>query len=123
MLRIPKISRTYLRHAAAYRRYAGDVPFDFSVAALIACYRHETFGEPAAKRNGFIYGKWVRDISVVQWIEDIRRGDACKHEFYTPKDKWWARPALENIVPGTFFPYSSELDINNTLFRSSKKGT
>lgn len=112
-LRIKGISRKYIRLAAAYRRYAGpNTDFDFSQAMLIECYNHETHGAKASKNNGYVFGKWCKDLSVVQWIEDIRSGSACKAEFYEPKDKWWSEPALEKIVvPCAWFPFSNELDI------------
>lgn len=117
MLIIKGISRKYIRHAAVYRRYAGyrqpyTNTFDFSKDALIECYNHETHGIRPAKNNGYVYGKWCKDISVVQWIEDIVNGYACKAEFYTPKDKWWSAQALKNVVVTHWFPYSYTKDIN-----------
>ena len=112
MLRLKGISRKYLRMAAMYRRFANrDRHYDWSLQSLIECYNHETHGQPIKKSNGYAFGKWCKDLSVVQWIEDIRKGDACKAEFYTPKDKWWTEKALANlVVPCAWFPYSNETD-------------
>jgi len=100
------ISRKYLRLAAVYRRFAGRSPhFDFSLESLVECYRHETYGEPSSRKNGYVFGKWAKDISVVTWIEDILKGDACKAEFIFGIDSWWAKPALENVIVPTWFPH------------------
>lgn len=125
MLKIPGISRKYLRLAAVYRRYAASSLYDYSRAMLIECYNAETHGGPVSKNNGYAFGKWCKDLSVVQWIEDIRKGNACKAEFYTPKDKWWSGPALRNVVVGPWFPLSNERDIygkqfNNVVRQSMK---
>lgn len=117
MLRIKGISRKYLRLAAAYRRFAGDqTQFSFTVEALIECHAHESSGAPASKNNGYVFGKWCKDLSVVQWIEDIKKGNACKAEFYTPKDTWWARRALKNVVvPCSWFPFSNERSVSHMV--------
>lgn len=121
MLRIKGISRKYLRLAAVYRRFAGDkTTFSFSKESLIECYAHESRGLPYSKNNGYVFGKWCKDLSVVQWIEDIKKGDACKAEFYTAKDSWWAVRALENVVVQcAWFPYSNELDIRGVRFNQT----
>lgn len=114
MLKMSGISRKYLRLAAVYRRYAGpNTGFSFTKEMLKECYNHETHGGSASKHNGFVFGKWCKDLSVVQWVEDVRKGNACKAEFYTPKDQWWAEPALKNVVVGpAFFPFSDERDLS-----------
>ena len=101
-----KLNRKYLRLASAYRRFAGrSEHFDFSLTALQECYDKETYGTPASKNNGYLYGKWCKDISVATWIEDIVKGDFCKAEFYTPCNKWWTIPALENVIVPAWFTY------------------
>ena len=128
ILIVKGISRKYLRHAAVYRRYAGyrqpyQNNFDFGLSALIECYNHETHGVAASKNNGYVYGKWCKDISVVQWIEDITKGNSCKAEFYTPKDKWWSEPALKNVIVSYWFPYSYIKDINGVVYNENVRQT
>jgi hypothetical protein len=73
---------------------------------LIECFRHETYGERYSINNGYVFGKHCKDISISMWIEDIQRGLFCKAEFLTPLNRWWAEPALKNIITGTLFPYN-----------------
>jgi hypothetical protein len=112
--KFPKfLSKKYLRLAATYRRCAGrDKHFDFSLASLIECFIHESKGLPASKNNGYVFGKWNKDITISTWKEDIRAGLFAKFEFYTPLNKWWAEPALKNVIVHTkWFPY----DLNEQL--------
>jgi len=44
----------------------------------------------------------------VTWIEDIRKGDACKAEFIHGIDSWWTVSALENVIVPTWFPHRKE---------------
>lgn len=100
------LTKKYLRLASVYRRFAGrDSGFDFSLGALLDCHAHESNGIKAKKNNGYVFGKWAKDISVATWREDIMAGHFCKAEFYTPCDKWWAEPALESVVVPTWFPF------------------
>lgn len=101
-----KVSRQYLRLAAVYRRFAGrESGYDFSIKALLECYEHESNGTSASKTNGYVFGKWAKDVSVATWREDIEAGLFCKAEFFTPLNKWWAKKALESVIPNTFFPF------------------
>lgn len=101
-----KLNKKYLRLASVYRRFAGRYSdFDFSLNALLECRDHETNGAPVSKSNGYVYGKWCRDITVTTWREDILAGYFCKAEFYTPVNKWWSEPALETLVVPTWFPH------------------
>lgn len=104
LLKIDGISRSYLRLAATYRRFAGD-GFDFSKDSLIECFNHESYGATYHKTNGYVYGKWCKDISLATWKEDLYKGDACKSEFYyicgteiQSRNGWWCIPALQNFV-------------------------
>lgn len=114
-----KISKKYLRLASVYRRFAGrNEPLDFSKEALIECYEHEThgkevksyYGKEAHKNNGYIYGKWAKDVSVAMWIEDIQKGDACKAEFIYGINGWWAKSALSFPHNFVWFPFQEMLD-------------
>lgn len=101
-----RLTRKYLRVAAVYRRFAGrSEHYDFSFEMLQECYDHETHGKKPSKMNGYVFGKWAKDISVVTWIEDIKKGDACKAEFIFGIDSWWAKPALQNVQVPIWFPY------------------
>lgn len=117
-----KLKRKYLRLASVYRRYAARSKFyDFSLQALLECYEHESKGTPASPTNGYLYGKWCKDISVVTWREDIAKGDFCKAEFTMGIDGWWATKALETvIVEAPWFPfdectYSSKDELRKSL--------
>lgn len=95
-----KISKKYLRLAATYRRHADrhNPYWDFSLDALVECFKHESYGTEYAANNGYINGKWKKDINVSMWIEDIIAGNSSKIEYYTPLDRWWTIPALNNVV-------------------------
>jgi hypothetical protein len=74
--------------------------------ALIEHYEHESLGTPTSKTNGYTYGKWCKDISVISWREDIEKGDMCKAEFIHSIDGWWAKDALSTvIVRCPWFPF------------------
>lgn len=104
--KLPLITKKYLRLAGTYRRFAErSTYFDFSLKSLIECFRYETFGETYSPNNGYVFGKHGKDISISMWIEDIQKGNACKAEFLTPCNKWFAESALKNIIPGTLFLY------------------
>ena len=109
--------------ASVYRRFAGrNSGFDFSLQALLECYEHETNGKPSAKTNGYVYGKWAKDISVVTWREDIENGYFCKAEFYTPCNKWWAEDALKSVIVSTWFPFEkSEHEYIKQKYREMHK--
>jgi hypothetical protein len=106
--KFPKnISKSYLRRASVYRRIVGkDSGYDFSRNALVACYGYESVGgiQPH-KNNGYYCGKRGLDITISNWIEDIEKGDFCKAEFYTPITRWYAEPALRNVIAPVWFPY------------------
>lgn len=116
------LTKKYLRLAAVYRRYAGRKSgFDFSMQALIDRHQFESKGIKAKKDNGYVFGKWAKDISVATWREDIVAGHFCKAEFYTPLDKWWTEPALESLVVPVWFPYDKETYRSDKLPDPSSK--
>lgn len=107
ILKIKGVKRKYLRQAAMYRRFS-EPSMCFSKEMLLECYHNESKGAPTSKNNGYTYGKWNKDICVAMWIEDIKKGDVCKVEFYTPKNKWWVVDALKNVIIDVpFFPYET----------------
>jgi hypothetical protein len=112
--KFPKpLKKKYLRIASVYRRFAGRSPhFDFSLESLIECFEYESHGKPASKKNGYVFGKWAKDITVATWREDLEAGLFCKAEFYTPCDKWWAEPALESVIVPAWFPYERVQNAN-----------
>lgn len=79
--------------------------------SLIDCFHYESNGKPAQKNNGYVFGKWAKDISVATWREDLYAGLCCKAEFHTPCNKWWAEPALESVVVPVWFPYENREEI------------
>lgn len=104
------LTKKYLRLASVYRRFAGrNCGFDFSLQSLLECHSFESKGISGSKKNGYIFGKWAKDISVATWREDIEAGLFCKAEFHTPCNKWWAEPALESVVVPVWFPFNPEI--------------
>lgn len=108
------IKKPYLRLSSVYRRFAGrNENLDFSKEALLECYLHESrglsvkkyYGKESHKNNGYIFGKWQKDISITTWKEDILAGYFCKAEFITPLSKWWVEPALIGLPLTTWFPF------------------
>ena len=76
---------------------------------LLECYEHESNGKPYNRKNGYIFGKWAKDISVATWREDIQAGTFAKFEFHTPLDKWWTEPALKGVIVSVpWFPYEKK---------------
>lgn len=79
---------------------------DFSATALIECYKHESLGGPRPpKSNGYVFGKWAKDVTIATWREDVASGLFCKAEFITPLSKWYAEPALATVIAPAWFPH------------------
>lgn len=95
-----KISKKYLRLAATYRRFSDrfNPYWDFSIDALVECFNHESNGGTYADNNGYVHGKWSKDITFAMQLEDILNGYAAKIEFITPMNRWWVEPALSDVV-------------------------
>jgi hypothetical protein len=83
--RIKGISKRYAARCALYRRLARGMGGhgDFSEASMREMYAWESTGRGGVDKqiNGFAYGKWVRDVTVAMWREDIENGDFTKYEF------------------------------------------
>lgn len=76
-------SKKFAAKAAMYRRLAKGMGgnFEFSHEDLLELYRYESTGaggksafETMRQRNGFAFGKWLRDIDVAQYKEDLNNG-------------------------------------------------
>jgi hypothetical protein len=70
----PKIGRKWRRMADIYKRFASDYPAaDFSEAAALAMYLHESTGAPLPdpRTNGYALGKKWMDVTVAGWKEEI----------------------------------------------------
>lgn len=76
-------SKKFAAKAAMYRRYARSMgaKLSFTREDLIELYEYESTGKGGKsafasmrQRNGFAYGKWLRDIDVAQYIEDLQQG-------------------------------------------------
>lgn len=85
-------SKKFAAKAAMYRRYARGMgaKLSFTREDLIELYQYESTGkggksafESMRQRNGFAFGKWLRDIDVAQYIEDLRAGLFHPDEFLT----------------------------------------
>lgn len=117
------LSKKYLRRAAVYRRHAGRLSkYDFSMAALLACFHNESNGLklPYNHRNGYVIGKHWYDLTITTIREDIINGDFCKVEFITPLTRWYMQPALATCLNGNFFPFCSahNLSVKNQMLRT-----
>ena len=114
-----KISKKYLRLAATYRRFSDrhNPHWDFSLEALIDCFNHESSGGKYSDNNGYVHGKWSKDITFAMWVEDLKKGYTAKIEYYTPLNKWWAIPALSTVtVTKPLFPYT-DIDVRAKLIQ------
>jgi hypothetical protein len=76
-----KMSRNFLAAAWAYRKAARGHGFmnGFSLTELSAMFNYETYGkkkfpEPDKSVNGFAYGKWLMDLTVAMWKEELKTG-------------------------------------------------
>lgn len=113
------VTKKFALRAAAYRRAArsmlprGQEKYTFSTMDLVELFLLESKGQGCSfhemkARNGFAYGKWVRDLSVSMMVEDITRGDACKAEFLSsPIQRLHNEPVLRGVVAGTWFPFAA----------------
>ena len=101
------ITKSYALKAALYRRLARKqgIKLDFSEQRLIEMFEFESLGAQGRlfselkTKNGFAYGKWLRDLDVSQMVGDIRAGDFCKIEFLST-----AIERLHNKKPLSFVP-------------------
>lgn len=76
-------TKKFAAKAAMYRRLAKGMGanLEFSHEDLLELYHYESTGkggksafESMRQRNGFAFGKWLRDIDTAQYIEDLRGG-------------------------------------------------
>lgn len=78
-----RLSRGFLIAASAYRRQVRERSgLDFSRAALLDQYAHETHGapKPDERVNGYTLGKWTLDVTLDAMFEDFMLGLFTKHE-------------------------------------------
>lgn len=79
------VSKRFAAKAAMYRRLAKAMSrskkFSYTHDDLIELYNYESRGitngtsfETMRQRNGFAFGKWLRDIDVAQYKEDLMSG-------------------------------------------------
>lgn len=109
------VTKRYAVKAALYRRIAKSQcnQFKYDEACLVEMFQYESLGikdsksfDEMKKYNGYAYGKWVRDLDVVQMKTDIMSGDFCKYEFVnTALLRIHNKKILETIVSPTWFPY------------------
>ena len=76
-------TKKFAAKAAMYRRLAKGMGgrFEFSHEDLLELYHYESTGEggksafeTVRQRNGFAFGKWLRDIDATQYKEDLNNG-------------------------------------------------
>lgn len=110
------ISKKYALRAANYRRSArsqGVRGLDFSEASLRGLHAWESrgVGKVDKSKNGYAYGKWIVDLSVSMWVEDLRAGNVCKHEFLQTRiQKLHNEAKLQAVIPAPFFPHKIEFE-------------
>ena len=80
------ITKRYALKAALFRRLAKNSKqknLSFTEQDLINLFNYEThgIGKIDEQKNGFAYGKWIRDLSISMMIEDIQSGIFCKADF------------------------------------------
>ena len=76
---------------------------DYSENALIECYNYESSGGEIGEKNGFYAGKKAMDITVSDAIKEIKEGNFCKAEFYTPLRGWYWKKKLAGVVVTPLF--------------------
>lgn len=110
-----KITKHYACKAAMYRRQTrnmGSLYHTFTAEDLLEIFEFETYGKgtklfSALKtRNGYAYGKWLRDLDVSQMNADIHSGDFCKAEFLnTAIQRLHNSSMLRHIISPEWFPW------------------
>lgn len=101
-----EISRKFLPAASAYRRMAKEWGGDFSLAALIAQYRHETYGDPKPdeRLNGYTLGKKWLGVTLDAMQQDLADGLMCKAELLQGSCAF-VRRAIRRQMPANFFGF------------------
>lgn len=89
--------------AVLYKRFASSLSksLDFSEAAELSLFNHESYGTALSANNGFAVGKQFLNLQVNMWQEDIRNGILCKSELYQDDfPEWWLDSVLKNTFTG-----------------------
>jgi hypothetical protein len=114
IFKLKGLSKKYALRAAMYRRSArlqGSIGLlDYSEQALRELHLWESTGVGGVDkgRNGYAYGKWLVDITVKAWVEDIQAGDACKAEFLTTAlQRLHNTSKLQHVITGELFAWRS----------------
>jgi hypothetical protein len=116
LFKLKGVSKKYALRAANYRRNARAqkvAGLDFSEASLRELHAWESrgIGGVDKSKNGYAYGKWLVDLSVSMWVEDLLKGDFCKAEFLETRiQKLHNKAKLEAVIPAPFFPHKIELE-------------
>jgi len=88
--------------AEAYQYFVKDQwRYDFSQSAKEALYIKESLGTSHAEiadNNGFARGKFLLDITVTMWVEDLESGLLHSYELYLDFPKWF----VDKILPTKF---------------------
>lgn len=93
--------------ADLYKHFASLVSntLDFSEAAEISLYNHESYGTPLSPNNGFAVGKQYLNLQVTMWREDLRRGWLFRSELYSDEKypHWWLDQVLKTTYSGSTY--------------------
>jgi len=94
------ISNKFKEQAKIYRLFAKDWEklLDFSDAALLSLYNHESYGTKLSEKNGFAVGKKFLNVQVTMWKEDLDNHSIFKWELYEDDrfPHWWLDSVLSN---------------------------
>lgn len=121
-----KLSKQYMLQAALFRRITmqhmnrGKSDPYFSADMLMELYRYESTGKAnrhyeAMKRdNGYVMGKWLRDIDVANITQGIKCGDFAKIEFLnTPLERLHNSKFISEIIVNN----RPDIPINNAIVK------
>ena len=85
-----RIGKNWLKMSEIYKRFAEYPKADFSEAAAVEMYRHETYGDSVVSEwNGFALGKKWMDVTIAMWKEDIPKGLLAVDELRIDYPDWF----------------------------------
>jgi hypothetical protein len=109
------ITKRYAVKAVLYRRLGRNAgcSLDYSLEALREMFEFESLGGKGVlfselrARNGYAFGKWLRDIDISQMCDDIKAGDFCKYEYLTTAiDRLHNTKLMAGIMPAPSFAWN-----------------
>ena len=106
----------WLKQSEVYKYFASDYDnLDFSKAAAEDMFNYESVGSPLIDYstksaqglfNGYAVGKHQMDITLADWVDDIKRGYLLKTEILNDKSiPELAKVKIEDVLQGTSIWY------------------